>query len=83
MYMYILVHKTQWLTLYGKNCTMVCGQCTEISDCSNDNGICESGCNPGYIGLHCKEGLRYFACIYCNVSKALTTLSVYSEIMFG
>ena len=52
---------------YGLNCTMVCGQCTEISDCSNVNGICGSGCNPGYIGANCKEGLEFFACIYCNI----------------
>ena len=62
---------------YGLNCTMVCDQCREMSDCSNVNGICGSGCNPGYIGLNCKEGLRCFVYIYCNTSKALTNLSVY------
>ena len=66
---------------YGQDCSMVCGQCREMSDCSNVNGICESGCNPGYIGFNCKEGLGCFACIYCNISKALSRFCVCTEII--
>lgn len=42
--------------MYGKNCSLSCGQCFKLEQCHNMNGTCMNGCDSGYNGLNCKEG---------------------------
>lgn len=40
---------------YGDGCENVCGQCADFSQCHHVNGVCLSGCNPGYTGKGCTQ----------------------------
>ena len=37
------------------NCASTCGQCADVSGCSNIDGHCQTGCRPGFHGQLCKE----------------------------
>eukprot|EP00105_Crassostrea_gigas_P043578 XP_019927726.1 PREDICTED: protein jagged-1b isoform X2 [Crassostrea gigas] len=39
---------------YGYDCKETCGHCRDVSQCSNINGWCLTGCDPGYQGDLCK-----------------------------
>eukprot|EP00105_Crassostrea_gigas_P042813 XP_019926961.1 PREDICTED: uncharacterized protein LOC109619993 [Crassostrea gigas] len=39
---------------YGIGCNETCGHCRNESQCSNDNGTCEAGCDAGFTGDQCK-----------------------------
>lgn len=41
--------------LYGVDCRESCGHCREVSQCSNINGTCLTGCDAGYEGELCKR----------------------------
>ena len=40
---------------YGLNCASTCGQCGDVLGCSNIDGLCQTGCRPGFHGQLCKE----------------------------
>lgn len=39
---------------YGIGCNETCGQCRDVSQCSNVNGSCLTGCGAGFIGDLCE-----------------------------
>lgn len=39
---------------YGYDCNETCGHCRDVSQCSNINGTCLTGCDAGYQGDTCK-----------------------------
>lgn len=41
--------------LYGVDCREPFGHCREVSQCSNINGTCLTGCDAGYEGVLCKR----------------------------
>lgn len=49
---------------YGHNCNETCGHCNNATQCSTVTGTCRTGCEAGYIGRLCKDGL-------CNFFKIL------------
>ena len=42
---------------FGQECTGVCGNCLENEPCHHINGSCLHGCDPGFNGLKCDQGL--------------------------
>lgn len=38
---------------YGQNCTRKCN--VTCSGCNNVNGLCDSGCHPGWKGDYCQQ----------------------------
>lgn len=41
---------------YGQDCSESCGHCSNLSDCSNVDGTCQTGCKFGYYERKCKKG---------------------------
>lgn len=41
---------------FGPGCGHKRGECINITQCNNINGICEFGCAPGFLGVTCNEG---------------------------
>lgn len=41
---------------YGTACNETCGHCRRVSQCSNVNGKCLTGCEAGFEGDLCKTG---------------------------
>lgn len=39
---------------YGVECNETCGHCCDVSQCSNVNGTCLTGCDAGFEGDLCK-----------------------------
>ena len=37
------------------NIASTCGQCGNVLDCNNIDGLCQTGCSPGFHGKLCKE----------------------------
>lgn len=42
---------------YGEKCSSICGYCLNNSVCDHVTGVCEQGCEPGYQGENCTEGM--------------------------
>ncbi|KAK7473805.1 hypothetical protein BaRGS_00034973, partial [Batillaria attramentaria] len=40
---------------YGQDCSRRCGNCTGGSVCRHDTGVCELGCEQGYVGELCQD----------------------------
>lgn len=45
---------------YGPSCQQQCGKCFMGDPCDKTNGMCISGCNPGWSGATCDTGKDYF-----------------------
>lgn len=39
---------------FGQDCAYKCN--TTCLGCNNENGLCETGCSPGWKGAYCHEG---------------------------
>lgn len=64
---------------YGKNCSDTCGHCSNVSQCSNVDGDCQSGCTSGYHGRYCKKGKAVLKrIIFSNVKFDLNYKFVYA-----
>lgn len=50
---------------YGIECKETCGHCHDVSQCSNINGTCLTGCDAGFKGDLCKT--RKYANIEMHV----------------
>ena len=52
---------------YGESCTKRCG--INCRRCNNVNGLCDSGCKPGWTGIVCEQSRIYnsyiFTLFYC------------------
>lgn len=46
---------------YGIECSETCGHCGDVSQCSNVNGTCLSGCDAGFKGDLCKTGKEHIS----------------------
>ena len=44
--------------MFGKHCKESCGKCLMDEQCHHINGSCLNGCNPGYYGNKCTEGIN-------------------------
>lgn len=42
---------------YGPGCSLTCGACINDTQCHHINGSCPHGCNLGFQGQKCDEGL--------------------------
>jgi hypothetical protein len=42
---------------YGPDCSQTCGKCREDKQCHHINGSCSDGCDTGYKGDKCDEGV--------------------------
>ena len=42
---------------YGWNCNMTCGNCLDRGHCDHKNGTCLMGCDPGWQGDMCVDGI--------------------------
>ena len=42
---------------FGHDCTRNCGKCVLNEQCDHVTGVCPNGCNRGYQGIHCTEGI--------------------------
>lgn len=40
---------------YGDGCKEECGQCTNLTLCSHEDGLCMEGCKSGFKGALCKQ----------------------------
>lgn len=47
---------------YGENCSIPCGNCLLYEQCNPINGTCINGCDNGYQGLNCTEGIFFTSC---------------------
>ena len=43
---------------FGQNCSQSCGKCLNNDQCDPINGSCLNGCDSGYHGTKCKEGIN-------------------------
>lgn len=43
--------------MFGQGCANRCGHCRNAMHCSHVNGSCLNGCDAGYKGNYCKEGI--------------------------
>lgn len=41
--------------MYGKECSISCGNCRDSEQCQHINGTCMNGCDTGYKGFKCIE----------------------------
>jgi len=44
---------------YGNNCSETCSNNCQYQNCSLVSGKCQYGCEPGWIGDKCKQGIEY------------------------
>lgn len=42
---------------FGQNCSKTCGHCLEKEACHHVNGSCLNGCDLGYHGANCTQGM--------------------------
>lgn len=42
---------------YGLNCIQTCGACINNSYCHHISGMCPWGCDNGFQGMNCNEGI--------------------------
>lgn len=53
--------------LHGINCSQQCvGRCRDGVTCNHVTGTCDRGCDAGWTGIFCNEGI--FSTRYCNSS---------------
>jgi len=45
--------------LYGSECTEMCSANCKTQPCEPAAGMCIGGCQPGFTGDRCTEGLYY------------------------
>ena len=43
--------------MFGKHCNETCGKCLNDGLCHHINGSCFNGCDSGYSGINCTEGI--------------------------
>ena len=52
------------MNMYGANCSLSCGNCRGKGQCHHVNGSCLEGCDSGFQGDTCLQGIsfkiRYF-----------------------
>lgn len=47
---------------YGYSCVNNCsGHCLNGSSCNKHTGVCDRGCNPGYVSDDCSKGKLYLS----------------------
>ena len=44
---------------FGQNCDETCGKCVNGEHCDHVNGTCFNGCDRGFKGFNCNEGMIY------------------------
>ena len=49
---------------YGEDCRYPCNKHCVNQTCDRFNGSCLSGCDRGYYGPKCDQGLKLLVCIY-------------------
>ena len=49
---------------YGPECSMSCGNCAGGEACNHIDGICLSGCEPGWVVGLCSQGMFYVCVNY-------------------
>lgn len=42
--------------LFGQDCANKCND--KCDGCNNVNGLCDSGCQPGWTGIDCRTGMH-------------------------
>lgn len=42
---------------FGQNCSSLCGHCHDKEQCHYINGTCFNGCDDGYQGSDCTQGI--------------------------
>ena len=45
---------------YGQDCLLTCGNCAGGVACNHIDGMCPSGCEPGWVVGTCSEGIIIF-----------------------
>lgn len=53
--------------MYGPVCSQICGACINSTQCHHINGSCLQGCDPGYRGQKCDEGLCLTYSLKCDL----------------
>lgn len=53
---------------YGINCTKLCGQCADWSDCDSVTGVCKLGCQPGWYGERCDKSKLFLIITVCGLN---------------
>lgn len=43
---------------FGQNCSSLCGHCHDKEQCHYINGTCFNGCDDGYQGNDCTQGIN-------------------------
>lgn len=43
--------------MFGEGCAKRCGHCRNDTHCNHVNGSCLNGCEAGYKGNHCIDGI--------------------------
>ena len=49
--------------MYGANCSLSCGNCRGTDQCHHVNGSCLEGCDPGFQGDKCSQGISNEECL--------------------
>lgn len=68
---------------FGQDCAYTCNN--TCKGCNNTNGLCDSGCNPGWKGDYCNEGIvlqnrkKGFLCLHWFFFKS-TTIRVLQQL---
>ena len=55
---------------YGENCQYPCGKHCVNQTCNRFHGICQFGCETGYIGQKCEQGM--YTCIWILTRNMFT-----------
>lgn len=49
---------------YGGACDKICGNCAESAPCHSTTGVCQQGCQPGYMSERCDQSMAIILDLY-------------------
>lgn len=61
--------------MFGKGCAKRCGHCRNDTHCHHVNGSCLNGCEAGYKGNHCIDGIYLIS----KTSKTIKISILYNK----
>ena len=65
-----ILHHSGCLQSYGENCQYPCSKNCVNQTCDRFHGICQFGCETGYIGQKCEQGI--YTCMWILTRNMFT-----------
>lgn len=75
---FIIACREGW---FGVNCSQQCsGHCRDNATCNHVTGQCDGGCNAGWTGTLCEQGIFFSFCFVQDIKKYIFILVLIIEI---